>query len=59
MYIDELNSEMNLIQNPDNTILVTFDFVNIYPSINNDRGIAAVRNALDTRANKSPSTDCI
>ena len=31
----------------------------MYPSIDNDRGIAAVRNALETRAYKSPSTDCI
>ena len=44
---------------PDNTILVSFDIVNMYPSIDNDRGIAAVRNALETRANKLPSTDCI
>ena len=42
---------------PDNTILVSFDIVNMYPSIDNDRGIAAVRDALETRANKSPSTD--
>ena len=53
--IDELNSE----RIPDNTILVSFDIINMYPSIDNDRGIAAVRNALDTRAYKSPSTDCI
>ena len=31
----------------------------MYPSMDNDRGIAAVRNALETRTNKSPSTDCI
>ena len=53
--IDELNSEMIL----DNTILVSFDIVNMYPSIDNDRGIAAVKNALETRANTSPLTDCI
>ena len=53
--IDELNSEMI----PDNTVLVFFDIVNMYPSVGNDRGIAAVRNALKTRANKSPSTYCI
>ena len=53
--IDELNSEMI----PDNTILVSFDIVNMYLSIDNDRGIAAVRNALETRANKSPLTDYI
>ena len=43
---------------PDYIILVSFDIVNMYPSIDNDRGIAAVRNALETRASKSPSTDC-
>ena len=53
--IDELNSE----RIPDNTILVLFDITNMYPSIDNDRGIVAVRNALETRAYKSPSTDCI
>ena len=53
--IDELNSEMI----PDNTILVSFDIVNMYPSIDNDRSIAAVRDALEARENKSPSTDCI
>ena len=31
----------------------------MYPSIDNDRGIAAVRNALETRAYKSPSTHYI
>ena len=53
--IDELNSE----RIPDNTILVSFDIVNIHPSIDNDRDIAAVRNALEARVYKSPSTDCI
>ena len=53
--IDELNLERIL----DNTILVSFDIINMYPSIDNDRGIGAVRNALETRSYKSPSTDCI
>ena len=44
---------------PDNTILFYFDIVNMYPSIDNDKGITAVRNALETRVNKSPSIDCI
>ena len=44
---------------PDNKVLVSFDIVNMYPIIDNDRGIAAVRNALETRANKTPLTDCI
>ena len=53
--IDELNSEMIL----DNTISLSFDIVNMYLSIDNERGITAVRNALETRVNKTPSTDCI
>ena len=44
---------------PHNTILVSFDTVNMYPSIDNGRGIATVRNTLKTRANKTPLTDCI
>ena len=53
--IDELNSEII----PENTILVSFDIVNMYPRIDNDRCIAAVWKALETRANKTPLTDYI
>ena len=53
--IDELNSEMI----PDNTILASFDIVNIYPNIDNDRSTAAVKNALETRTYKTPSTNCM
>ena len=53
--IDVLNSEMI----PDTTILVSFDIVNMYLSIDNDKGIAAARNALETRQNKSQSSDCL
>ena len=42
--------ELNLERIPDNTILVSFDIINMSPSIDNDRGIAAVMNALETRA---------
>ena len=53
--IDELNLEMI----PNNTILVSFDIMNMYSSVDIDRGIATVRNALETRANKTPLTDGI
>ena len=53
--IDELNSEII----SDNAVLVSFDIVNMYLNIDNDRVIAAVWNALETRANKSPPTDSI
>ena len=53
--IDLLNSKTI----PGNTIIVSFDIVNMYPSIGSDRGIAAVRNALDFRTYKTRSTDHI
>ena len=53
--IDELSSQTI----PDNTVLVSFDIVNIYRSIGNDKGIAVVKKFLETRPNKIPSTDCI
>ena len=53
--IHELFSEII----PDNIMLVSFDNTNMYPSIDNNRGITTVRNALETRTNKSTSTDCM
>ena len=44
---------------PDNTILVSFDIVNMFPTIDNNRGVAAVKSALHSRTNLSPSTECI
>ena len=44
---------------PDNAILVSFDKVNMFPSIDNNRDVAAVKSALDSRTNLSPSTECI
>ena len=44
---------------PDNAILVTFDIVNMFPSIDNNRGVAAVKSALDSRTSLSPSIECI
>ena len=44
---------------PDNAILVSFDMVNMFPSIDNNRDVAAVKSALDSRTNLSPSTECI
>ena len=40
--IDELNSKSI----PYDTILVSLDIVNMYPSIENDRGIAAIMECL-------------
>ena len=44
---------------PDHGILVSFDIVNMFPSIDNTRGVAAVRSDLNSRTNLSPSTKYI
>jgi len=53
--IDELN-DADL---PEDAMLVSFDFVNMFPRIDNTNGVTAMRTALDGRANKSPSTECV
>ena len=53
--IDDLNDKGI----PDNTILVSFDVVNMFPSIDNINGIEAVRSILDSRTTKLPPTECI
>ena len=40
---------------PDHGILVSFDIVNMFPSIDNTRGVAAVRSDLNSRTNLSSS----
>ena len=44
---------------PPNTLLVSWDVVSMFPNIDNNLGVSAVRKALDSRSTKFPSTDCI
>ena len=44
---------------PDEAILVSFDIVNMYPSIDNQFGLKAVQKALNGRELQKPPTDCI
>ena len=53
--IDEINSKGI----PEETNLVSFDVINMFPSINNETGIAAMLNRLEQRNIKKPSTQCI
>ena len=53
--IDNLN-DSNL---PDNSVLDSFDVVNMFPSIDNESGIKAVKEMLNVRENKNPHTECI
>lgn len=42
-----------------NIIPVSFEIVNMFPRINNNRSAAAVKSALDSGTNLSPSAECI
>lgn len=55
----EIIDEINNTALPDDAILVSFDIVNMFPSISNKQGIACVKKALNTREKKTPPTACI
>ena len=50
---------MNAKSITDNAILVSFEIVNMFPSIDNNKRVAVVKSALDSQINLSPSTECI
>ena len=53
--IDNLNN--NCI--PENAFLISFDVVNMFPSIHNESGIKSVERLLNTRCTLNPPTLCI
>ena len=55
----ELIGEINSIGVPTGTILVSFDVVNMFPNIDNERGLATLRSAYDKRTIQKPSTQCL
>ena len=57
---DFLNKLLELDYKPtESTLLVSFDVVNMFPNIDNNLGIKAVKKALNSRKDKSPPTNCI
>ena len=54
--IQTLNSEKGPL--PPGCLLVSWDVVTMFPNIDNNLGISAVRKALDSRSVKFPSTEC-
>ena len=54
--IDEINQ---LGPFPTGTLLVSWDVVTMFPNIDNELGVTAVKNALDARSVKIPSTECV
>ena len=44
---------------PAGTLLVSWDIISMYPSIDNKVDLAACKEALDRREHTSPSTECL
>ena len=55
-FIDYLNKNNILTEDG---ILVSFDMVNMFPSIDKQSGLQAVKNPLEARQEEFPPTDCI
>ena len=62
-YIQDTNDFLKKIANlpplPDDLILCTIDVVGLYPNIPHEEGLIAIRKALDTRKDKTISTDSL
>ena len=62
-YIKDTNDFLKKLSNlpvlPDNVILCTIDVVGLYPNIPHEEGLAAIKEALDKREDKSISTESI
>ena len=55
----QIIGNINANELPNDTILVSFDIVNMFPNIDNIKGIEAVKLALQNRPSQKPSTECI
>ena len=62
-YIKDTNDFLKKIPDlpplPDGSIMCTIDVVGLYPNIPHDEGLKAIRTALNTRFDKSVSTDSL
>ena len=54
--IEEINNSGPF---PEGTLVVSWDVVSMFPNIDNNLGLTAVKNALDARERLMPSTKCI
>ena len=55
----EIIDSLNGVGFPRNTVLISLDIVNMFPNIDNVKGIEAVKKALNTRSSRKPSTACV
>jgi hypothetical protein len=54
-----LIDDINLKGLPEGAILVSFDVVNMFPNIDNERGLQTLRKAYNKRTTRKPSTECL
>ena len=55
--IEQVNDTLSPL--PPHALLVSWDIVSMFPNIDNNLGLTAVKCALDTREIQAPATDCI
>ena len=55
----ELIDQINSGGLPDDLILVSLDVVNMFPNIDNERGLQTLEAAYNKRATLKPSTECL
>ena len=55
----EIVDQLNATGIPEGAILVSLDVENMFPSIDNERGLSTLRNKLNSRENLSPPTECV
>ena len=55
----DIKDEINNSNLPTNSILVGFDIVNMFPSIDNKSGLKSVNDILELRDSKFPPTSCV
>ena len=55
----ELIEQINSNGLPDGLILVSFDVVNMFPNIDNERGLQTLEMAYNKRTTLKPSTECL
>ena len=55
----ELIDDINQKGIPEGAILVSFDVVNMFPNIDNERGLRTLQTAFNKRTIQNPSTQCL
>ena len=58
-YMFHIIDNLNDFALPENSVLVSFDVVNMFPSIDNKSGVTTVEKVLNDRESKNHPTECV